>query len=500
MKYKFLKSLDLDPAVYIKVSLGLDRVVSGNDNVLISPLGERVGPGEVLASWDKIFQANSSKLNDSILQIEVENRSKYGPRSIAVPWSDRSSGVDSYFSPEVSKLVPAQVEGNPRLRPIALEQGIKLLKNNTNSGLPFVRRKGEIKDTLAQDFYGLLERKDPCLLFTRTQENNKTRNVWGYPIADTLNEMLYYKPLLDYQRKLSWRAALQSPVEVDMAVTKLLKLAQSRNKYLVSIDFSAYDASVKTTLQRKAFEYISGLFQKQYKDKISQIADRFNTIGLVTPSGIREGPHGVPSGSTFTNEVDSIAQYLCAKSFNLADNEIQVQGDDGLYLVDDPDEFFGHMKNFGLLVNESKSSSSKEECNFLQNYYSLQYIGKNEIVGGIYSTYRALSRIVYLERFTKIVDSEILGRDYFAIRTISILENCRHHPLFEELVKYIYKLDKYDLAFSKQGLREYVRDYTESTGIEGIFNYRYGDDVKGIETFKSFQLIAKLNSGLVSEL
>jgi hypothetical protein len=47
------------------------------------------------------------------------------------------------------------------------------------------------------------------------------------------------------------------------------------------------------------------------------IAWRFGNIGLITPDGVKDGPHGVPSGSTFTLEVNSIAQILIAKEFVL---------------------------------------------------------------------------------------------------------------------------------------------------------------------------------------
>jgi hypothetical protein len=465
--------------------------------VVLSPIATDRTPDEILKGWDLIFNSKKSRLNSTILQIEEDNRSKFGPRSIAVPWKDRASGVQSYFGPEISDKVPPQAPDNPRLRPISLQSGVKLLKNSTNSGLPFVTRKGDIKDELLKDFDNLLDRKDPCILFTRTQEQKKTRNVWGYPAADTLNEMLFYKPLLEYQRSLTWRAALSDPEKVDMSVTSMIRSCILRRKDLVSIDFSSYDASVKTRLQRSAFNYISGLFQKQYSDDIDKLATRFNTIELITPDGVQEGRHGVPSGSTFTNEVDSIAQYLCARDFGLSDHEMQIQGDDGLYIVSDSKSFIKHMQSFGLNVNDSKSLVSQTECTFLQNYYSLQYLRNNNIIGGIYSTYRALTRIVYPERFIQISESEVSGSDYFAIRTISILENVKYHPLFQDLVEYIYKLDKFNLAFSDKGLANYVKEISETTGTEGIFNYRYGDDVKGIKSFETYKLLLKLESGLI---
>jgi hypothetical protein len=495
MRYPFLKSLDISDEAGFKVSLNLDRIVRGNTDVLVSPLATKVGPEELVNGWTTIYNSNKTKLDIRLLQIEEEQQSKYGPRSVAIPWSDRSSGVDSYFSPEVSTIQdPAPLSLPPRLRPMSLDQGISFLKNSTNSGLPFVTRKGDVKEQLRKNFPELLKRQDPCLLFTRTQEQNKTRNVWGYPIADTLNEMLFYRPLLEYQKKLPWRSALFSPERVDSVVTNMIKSCTKRDKYLVSIDFSTYDATVKNRLQQSAFGYISGLFQKQYSDDISYIAERFNKIGLITPEGVRQGSHGVSSGSTFTNEVDSIAQFLIARDFGIAESDMCIQGDDGLYIVDDADKLFNHFEKFGLVVNQDKSYVSKTNCQFLQNYYSPLYL-RNNIIGGIYPTYRALSRIAYLERFTNISDTDISGADYFSIRAISILENCRNHPLSKELVKYIYQMDKYNLSFSEAGLSEYIRRNSETTGTEDIFNYRYGDDIKGIKKFETFKLLQQFESG-----
>jgi simple sugar transport system substrate-binding protein len=84
-------------------------------------------------------------------------------------------------------------------------------------------------------------------------------------------------------------------------------------------------------------------------------------IGLITPDGVKDGPHGVPSGSTFTLEVNSIAQILIANTFeDIANTEFQVQGDDGAYSTDNPEGLKKHFGEFGLTVNDEKSYISKK--------------------------------------------------------------------------------------------------------------------------------------------
>jgi hypothetical protein len=161
----------------------------------------------------------------------------------------------------------------------------------------------------------------------------KTRTVWGYPIADILNEYRFYRPLLNFQRSLEWRSAINSPELVDLRIDKIIKESINSGRKLVSVDFKAYDASLKSTLQRASFGYIKSLFQPVFSDEIDYIAKRFNTIGLITPSGFMDGSHGVPSGSAFTNEVDSIAHFLCARALGVEVRNMDIQGDDGVYSV-----------------------------------------------------------------------------------------------------------------------------------------------------------------------
>jgi hypothetical protein len=488
-----LQNLDLDKSVESKLNQNLRVTVEGSDKVVVTPLGKNNDPNSLLAEWDKVFQANSSRMNSTLLEIEESNRGKYGPRSIQKPWVERKDSLKAYFHDQGAPPVPLNVNLGNKLRPLSVRNGSLLLKNSTNSGLPWYTRKSEIKEELVSNFNYYLDRQDPCVLFTRTQEQGKTRNVWGYPSADTLNEMRYYAPLLDYQKKVSWRAALNSPDSVDRGITNLVNNAMLSGKKLISIDFSAYDASVGKELQSASFEYVKSLFQPNCADELEYIAHRFNTIGIITPDGIWDGPHGVPSGSTFTNEVDSLAQFLVISNLGTVDEStMQIQGDDGAYAVwaDDLEMTFKGLEQHKLNVNEDKSDVSDDYIVYLQKLYHNDYRMDNGLIGGIYSTYRALSRLVYQERWSNFVDEGINGEDYYSLRAISILENCKYHPLFEELVKFVVDIDDKNLRFTENGLKSYIR-MQQKDGTVGNITNQYGD-TGNIRSFASYKLISKI--------
>lgn len=493
MKFNFLSSLNLEDDVKRRLSIHLSNVVKGYDTSLLTPIGKSEDPDHILAGWDKIYKAKRHLINEELNHLEISNRSKFGPRSIAKPWSERLRSTTEYFSKDSCRLQADTLftqTSSGVLRPLQLKSASSFLKNSTNSGLPFYTRKGTVKDEVVSDFNALLDRRDPCILFTRTQEGSKTRDVWGFPIVDTLNEMKYYQPLLNYQKSLSWRSALLGPESTDKSVTSMVTEAINNNNLLVSIDFSGYDKTLKKELQRASFNYIKSLFQNSCKEEIDYIFDRFNTIGLVTPSGILSGEHGVPSGSTFTNEVDSISQYLILR-YSKGILDCQIQGDDGAYLVKDLKSLESIYNSFELAgneVNDEKSYKSKKFIIYLQNLYHIDYI-KNGLIGGIYPTYRALNRILFQERWTDFEEFDLEGIDYYSIRTLSILENCKHHPLFSDLVRYVKSLDKYGLRFNRKSVVKYDRMQNNDSGVGGILNNQYGDKVSGIANFESYKLL-----------
>lgn len=471
----------------------MSGIVQGNDNVIKGPLADVPNIFEDFKEW---FDAMQSKdpLIPELLDVEQSNLEKFGPRSIAKPWSERIEGVEAYFKTKDESFPELKLpQGAARLRPLNLQSASEYIKRTTNSGLPYLAQKGTVlKDAIA-NFEALLSRQDPAVLFTRTQESGKTRPVWGFPIAETLNEMKYYRPLLEFQKKSGYRSAVIGPDAVNTSVSDLMKYASSKDLKLLSIDFSAYDTSISPKLSRLCFEYIKSLYQAQYSEEIEYIYNRFVSIGLVTPDGIYVGEHGVPSGSTFTNEIDSLVQYIIATNYPKEDLVMfQIQGDDGLYAVSDPEDLMGWFQQFGLKPNYDKSLVSDDCAQYLQLTFHPTYEVDGEYKG-VYSVARAFLRICYLERFTDFTRDNIDGKSYFAIRALSISENCKYHPWFKEFIMFLLEKDKYQLEISEQSLTNYIKMREREDGRDINFNiYQYGDYAQGLKSFESYKLVREL--------
>lgn len=492
-----------------RLSLFLNRLVAGNLDAppLYSAIAEKRGADKIFEDFNVIFESTKSVLNDNLTEIEMAQRDKFGPRSMAQPWSDIQAQTLATFDKSTLPTVPVPLAPEPHsahhLRPMSISKVLTFIKNQTNSGLKDMVPKGEIKEKYLNEKL-LMEEVDlvlPAVPFVRTQEQLKTRVVWGFPIAQVIYEGTVFYPLLEYSKKLNWLKGLVSPEAVDTFVSDMVLSCHREGGTLVSIDFSNYDTSVKKELQSVAFAYFRKLFQSDVSGRFDLIEQRFCSTPLITPDGIISGDHGIPSGSAFTNIVGSTVQASIAiDSGIIKPDKFQVLGDDGVYCLrndSEADDLISKFQSCGLNVNTSKSYRSSNYCVFLQRLYDEYYISSG-VRGGIYPVWRALNRIVHPERFVSFGQFGIQGKDYFSIRTLTILENCKYHPMFEELTKYVLSLDKYNLQFSSESLGKYVRMLEENEGTAGIIRNQYGENVKGIRDFASYKLVKKLISGGVN--
>jgi hypothetical protein len=495
---------DLNTTEVSELSRILSRLIQGSLDSpnICNPIIENLGEAKVLDGWDLVFNNNKSAINDTLNSIEENERSKFGSRSRAKPWSDIKSEFYEYWSENTSKnnLKQIDVTTPSRLRPWDVKKVVNIVKSDTNSGLPYLTKKGKVKDKFLDNAFLESEwlKEYAAVPFVRTQEMLKTRIVWGIALANIVFEGMFFYPFLDYQKKLSWRVALQGPDEVDKVITAMVVKAVSRGELLVSLDFSAYDRSLGPNLQLLYDEYKCRVFQSSYCDTILEIGKRRVNVPMVTPDGLKQGPHGLPSGSADTNEAGSVIQATIAYNTGLVElggDSSQYHGDDSAARLAGMPEVETYLASFereGLEVNRDKTYTAANFIVFLQRLYHIDYIDKGKL-GGIYSTYRALNRIMNLERFTDFLDDGLDGKDFFSIRSISILENCKFHPLFSDFVKYIWSLDKYSLKFSDTSLRKYVEMMRSSEGTDGLIRNQYGTEVSGIRSFESFKIIEQLN-------
>lgn len=189
---------------------------------------------------------------------------------------------------------------------------------------------------------------EPCLAFKRTQFNDKTRLVWGYPYSMTVIEGLFAYNLNEQFKK--GQTPMAFAIRSGALGTKL-RVASYHSKYAYSIDMSSFDASISAKLIHIAFDIIETWFDLDQVEPQTQVSNReiirlirnyFIHTPIVMPnSKLYLGKsHGVPSGSYFTQIVDSIVNVIVAGAissrFRLSvdSKDVFVLGDDLLFWCD----------------------------------------------------------------------------------------------------------------------------------------------------------------------
>ena len=137
-----ISELKLTSDVRKRVESLMSHIREGSTEELRSPLFDGQSANEILDGWEKVTET-LPELVPPLREMELANRSKFGPRSIAVPWSERRADILAYFRDEGGRsLEPSQVGFHPlrhvvnRLQPTSFVNTIKSMVLNTSSGLP----------------------------------------------------------------------------------------------------------------------------------------------------------------------------------------------------------------------------------------------------------------------------------------------------------------------------------------------------------------------------
>lgn len=330
---------------------------------------------------------------------------------------------------------------------------------------------------------------EPCIAFARTQFNDKTRLVWGYPFSMTIIESL-----IAYNINQEFKSA-NTPMAFAMTSGHLgtkLRVASYRNKWAYSMDMSAYDSSISAPLIRVAFDILRTWYNldqvepesgKTVREIFQMVESYFITTPIVMPDGnIYKGKrHGVPSGSFFTQIIDSIVNVIIAGTIsakfglNVDARDIFVLGDDLLIWSNrkvDIDKIGQYiMYTFGIRVHQAPKSSVYRFDDVIK------FLGRDWDNGlPTLDEEGILQRMVYPETYRKYSDDpqtrtrQVKGLllSYAAVywhawvivnKSLSIADHYRQEPERVDSMYYGHETDELKHGSHLSGLQRYLRDY-----------------------------------------
>jgi hypothetical protein len=469
---------------------------------------------KVLADWSTTLDQLSDRW-PTLVDFENDMRAKVGPMSIMLPLEKRLEDIDHYYddinissqpvSDKAVKAVLSEFKGVKGLRVRSQQRTVDMMKKSTNSGSPyFTKRRTVLDKTLfcrcyqdeqssmqvlnlrkANGFHQLVNYggngvtwKACAVLGWRGQEGGPTpqdvkqRVVWMFPFAVNINELQVYQPLIESCQKLNLVPAWISMEAVDRRITNMFD-TKGTEDYVICTDFSKFDQHFNADMQSAAKSILGSLMETKSGDKYDWLEDVFPIkyeIPLAYDFGkVRYGKHGMGSGSGGTNADETLVhralQFEAAlnNSAKLNPNS-QCLGDDGVltYPGIKVEDVIRSYTAHGQEMNESKQYVSKLDCIYLRRWHHKDY-RVDGICVGVYSTYRALGRLMEQERY---YDPEVWSATMVALRQLSIIENVKYHPLRDEFADFCMKRDKYRLGLDIPGFLDNISSIAkESTEL-----------------------------------
>lgn len=326
---------------------------------------------------------------------ERDNKSVYEPAKLVgqlARYGRRpdTSKVDRDVLRQAMAITFRAFGGDGSLTPLPLDENLsKVIKMDKSSGLPMLTEKGV---AFSRDLARAIRVSEgtsaplPCVAYHRIQhgENGpKTRLVWGYPQSMTLLEGKFAPTLID--SFLLRKTPMVFGLNKCQVFSRMLRIRNSWLRY--SLDFSGFDSSISAEWIDFAFMVLRTHFTFQSdEDEVvwNKIINYFIHTPIMLPdTSVWRKHHGVPSGSFFTQLIDSIVNYLAinyawirATGRAVQDGRALVLGDDSLvgqskYV---PVEVLqSYMSELGLTLNTQKTQVSqfrKGDPHFLGHYWS----------------------------------------------------------------------------------------------------------------------------------
>nr|UAW00769.1 MAG: RNA-dependent RNA polymerase [Porcine picobirnavirus] len=480
----------------------LSATFNGNSDIYHTPwIKSKSNNKKIIKEFNKIMDSwrpHLEKLKGdwpSLYEFEEELFAKAGPMSVQKPLSQRLKDIDAYYeciqtagAPVSEEAINATLDKFKSIKGLSIrspKKTVEKMKLSTNSGAPFFSKRREIASKYSTyaasgDFQYYYKRKpgaksglvcdtykSAAILGWRGQEGGrdvddvKQRVVWMFPFAVNVDELTCYQPLIEAAQSFNLIPAWVGMDNVDESITRLFD-TKSPDDVVICTDFTKFDQHFNAPMQNAAKTILAGLLDggpvsARWLREVFPI--KYNIPLIIGWEQVRFGEHGMASGSGGTNVDETLAHTAlqfeaalsCGKELN---PNSMCLGDDGVLTFPGitVEDVMRSYTSHGLEMNQDKQYVSTQDCVYLRRWHHKDY-RKDGVCVGVYSTARALGRLCMQERF---FDSQHWGPKMVALRELSIIENCKHHPLKEEFADFCMERDKFRLGLDIPGFLDNI--------------------------------------------
>nr|UDL14507.1 MAG: putative RNA-dependent RNA polymerase [Picobirnavirus sp.] len=496
---QFPARLSKDIADNFNFQQALKRLAEGKPETPRSWVYEDRDPAWILQSWESRLTLLEGGDLKKISEWDLSKSDKFSSQGAVAPFEERQHTLSEYWShlddspifhsQEWQKAKAMAVSsfgfnrtGTPRLVEEVIKKGLSEDKYNTSSGDPlFLKRNtiSAIEQALHAAKTGAWKSYYPVLgaRASMGKTGPDARWIFMFPMSVNLVEQTFQQVLQDYIRSKhiifftpweGWDAVQMQlsswiPSEEAFDHEKMLKFG---------CDYTKMDQHFNFHHAEQCYDVIKEYFQPRYWDDLYESIHYTFFCDVVAPDYLISGPHAMPSGSGWTNFLETVfnfilLHYVAIKhglglglAMGIGDDQIWFPGhptiiktgssayaaleltharkrfDDEQKLADFIVSIF---KSVGLDANPEKQEVSYDMVSFLQRHAYTDWSPSGIKYAGVYPTIRALTSEIYPEFYHNEKD---WTKNTFALRCLMILENCKYHPLFTDFCIFIAEGNK----------------------------------------------------------
>lgn len=337
-------------------------------------------------------------------------RSVYRPEMMDEPM--KKFLAPKVFTPDRQRLKSAisrvrrKLKAMGRVTPVTLDDAyLELIstKENNFAGLPTWGRKRDDKDALQRAIQCWRGKCPPPAVLGRRGKNTEVvRAVWMFPFEWHICEGCFFFPLQEsFKQKVHIYAASNAVVR-RAVFNEAVASGEFHSK--LAMDYSGYDGSIGTQLIGIAFQLLSEHLDLTDKERAvwNRVATYFATCPFIDQHGnlVTGRRGGVPSGSMFTQMIDSIVNAIVLE-YVLADEvgyRYYVYGDDSLtFLRGSVDDTTKKLEQLRLRAGELGVRVNLEKTHVCGPGDVTVFLGHYDLVRGRPLT-EVLTRLVFPER------------------------------------------------------------------------------------------------------